>query len=239
MATDHGGVTSLSTSPGRGDTDDVRGVAKVLARKWRLEALEQLQRDGPFRFNELKRRLGITSKVLTECLGEMTDAGFVDRTVYSEAPPHVEYDLADSGHELQHIVSELATWRHRTDRDPVPTVLIVDTAVRTNNLYAEWLSADYDTEQVVDSKMVDQDQLDRVDIILYHHHPFAGAQCPVDERIRNGDVDAGVINVTVQRQLPTQEGTQPVELIEPVLQAELLQAVASVLSNKESATAHS
>lgn len=235
MATDHGGVTSRSVPSAGNDTDDVRRVAKVLARKWRLEVLEHLQQHGPVRFNELKRELGTTAKVLTECLTELTDAELVDRTVYSEAPPHVEYDLADSGYELQRIVAELATWRHKTDRGPVPTVLVVDSVVRTNNLYTEWMEGDYETEQVVDPETVDQDQFDRADVILYHHHPLKDAECTTLARIRSGDIDAGVVTVTVQRQSSTAAGTG-VELIEPVLREELLQAVTTVLHTQNTTT---
>ena len=52
----------------------------------------------PWRFNELLRDLdGISQKVLTDSLRQMTDDGLVYRKDYRELPPRVEYALSDLG----------------------------------------------------------------------------------------------------------------------------------------------
>ena len=66
--------------------------------------------DGPRRFGELKRGVGITAKVLTQTLRGLERDGLVDRTVYSEVPPRVEYALTALGGSLCAPVQELRAW---------------------------------------------------------------------------------------------------------------------------------
>ncbi|CTQ55402.1 HTH-type transcriptional activator HxlR [Roseibium album] len=70
---------------------------------WRLVNLESV------RFGELKRLVpGISSRVLTERLRKLEDAGFVTRTYKPTIPPEVSYALSDRGLELKTILNQLA-----------------------------------------------------------------------------------------------------------------------------------
>ena len=66
--------------------------------------------DGPRRFGELKRGVGITAKVLTQTLRGLERDGLVERTVYSEVPPRVEYALTALGESLREPLSAVREW---------------------------------------------------------------------------------------------------------------------------------
>lgn len=65
----------------------------------------------PWRFNELRRDLaGISQKVLTDSLRSMEADGIIDRTVYAEVPPRVEYALNDLGETLRPLMKAMEEW---------------------------------------------------------------------------------------------------------------------------------
>ncbi|MBV8255122.1 MAG: helix-turn-helix transcriptional regulator [Chitinophaga sp.] len=66
---------------------------------------------GTLRYGELGRRLtGITPKMLTQVLRELEEDGLVNRHVYLEVPPRVEYSLTETGMELVPFIVLLADW---------------------------------------------------------------------------------------------------------------------------------
>lgn len=96
--------------------DVCKEVGEVLARvgdKWSILVIRHL-REGPVRFNELRRDLGgITHKVLTSTLRGLDRDGFVSRTVTPTVPPRVDYALTALGQELMEPIDMLATWALR------------------------------------------------------------------------------------------------------------------------------
>lgn len=63
------------------------------------------------RFGELKRRIPtVTQKMLTQQLKEMEGDGFVERRVFAEVPPKVEYRLTDLGKSLKPVLHALSEW---------------------------------------------------------------------------------------------------------------------------------
>ena len=67
--------------------------------------------EGTKRFGELKRSLGnISQKVLTAQLRSMEESGLVERTVYAEVPPRVEYSQTGLGKSLQPILDAMKNW---------------------------------------------------------------------------------------------------------------------------------
>lgn len=82
----------------------------ILSGKWRLKILWQLSK-GTRRFNELQRALGhITTKTLTQELRALEAQGIVERKVFAEVPPKVEYSLSELGATLQPILAQLCAW---------------------------------------------------------------------------------------------------------------------------------
>ena len=87
---------------------------KVIQGRWKLLILRELL-DGVRRFSDLQRALaevqqGVSQKVLTAQLRELETDGVVERTVYAEVPPRVEYALTALGRELVPVLEELHAW---------------------------------------------------------------------------------------------------------------------------------
>src|ERR1700752_4579118 len=71
---------------------------------WRLSA-------GTLRFGQLQRAVpGVTQRMLTLQLRELERAGLVQRTVYPEVPPKVEYALTELGGSVVPVLRSLGQW---------------------------------------------------------------------------------------------------------------------------------
>jgi DNA-binding HxlR family transcriptional regulator len=94
-------------------TDTCQGISEILARvgdKWSILVVGEL-REGPLRFNELRRRVsGISQRMLTLTLRGLERDGLVDRTIFPTIPPRVDYELTALGRELLQPVTALAQW---------------------------------------------------------------------------------------------------------------------------------
>ncbi len=84
-------------------------LLKLIGNKWKILIIRDLL-GGVKRFKELLRSVGCSQKVLTENLRELEDNGLVNRTVYAEVPPRVEYSLTDTGKTLNPVLSSMAEW---------------------------------------------------------------------------------------------------------------------------------
>ena len=62
------------------------------------------------RFNELKRHLGITQRMLSLTLRELERDGLVNRTAYATVPPTVEYELTDLGRSFAETIGVMGEW---------------------------------------------------------------------------------------------------------------------------------
>ena len=78
--------------------------------KWKALLLCNLY-GGPKRFLELQRLVeDISQKILNENLKELERDGLIDKVIYAEIPPKVEYHLTDKGHEITKLIKELEAW---------------------------------------------------------------------------------------------------------------------------------
>lgn len=85
----------------------VATAVSLIGGKWKLLILRNLK-VRPWRFNELQRDLdGISQKVLTDSLRQMTDDGLVCRHDFGEVPPKVEYGLTELGLKMLPIIDSL------------------------------------------------------------------------------------------------------------------------------------
>jgi len=100
---------------------DCRAISETLARigdKWTVLVVELL-RDGPMRFNEMRRAInGISQRMLTLTVRGLERDGLATRTVYPTIPPRVEYELTPLGRTLRGPLGAIADWA-RTHRPAV------------------------------------------------------------------------------------------------------------------------
>lgn len=83
---------------------------KVIGGKWALIIINHLY-TGTKRFGELQRLIpGITQAMLTKQLRNLEDSGLVNRVVFTEVPPRVEYSLTDIGLEFIPVLAALEEW---------------------------------------------------------------------------------------------------------------------------------
>lgn len=88
----------------------VETALKLMGDKWKMLIVRDLL-TGTMRFGELKKSLtGISQKVLTQHLRAMEESGLVERKVYAEVPPRVEYSLTEMGRSLRMIHDAMWQW---------------------------------------------------------------------------------------------------------------------------------
>lgn len=88
----------------------VETTIMMLGCKWKILIIRELL-CGTRRFNELKKSIkGITQKVLTTKLRQMEELGLVERKIYPQTPPKVEYTLTDIGYTLAPLVDAMKVW---------------------------------------------------------------------------------------------------------------------------------
>jgi DNA-binding HxlR family transcriptional regulator len=84
----------------------------VIGGRWKVPILWHLL-GGTLRFSELKRALPqITQKMLTQQLRELERDGVVQRKVYPQVPPKVEYSVTERGASLKPVVEAMCRWAH-------------------------------------------------------------------------------------------------------------------------------
>ena len=88
----------------------VAKTVELIGNKWKLLILRELLKETK-RFGELNKAVeGISQKVLTDNLKKMEADGIVERIVYPEVPPRVEYKLTTLGESLRMIIDEMNRW---------------------------------------------------------------------------------------------------------------------------------
>ena len=98
----------------RGNPDEkcpIEAAINIIGSKWTFLIIRDLLIDGTIRFGDLLRSLdGISPKTLSLRLRELEKVGLVERTVYPEIPPKVEYQLTEKGKSLETAFLELKKW---------------------------------------------------------------------------------------------------------------------------------
>ncbi len=106
----------------------VRNVIARFGNKWSLLVILILSENKALRFNELGRLIpDVSSRVLSGTLRTLEADGLVDRRVYPEVPPKVEYSLTETGSSLIPFIVQLTEWaqknmksiiKHREEFEP-------------------------------------------------------------------------------------------------------------------------
>ncbi len=93
---------------------------KMISGKWKLFILNALK-NGPKRYGELRRICGnITEKMLTNQLKELQRDGLINRKVYPQVPPKVEYSFTEIGEKLCFIFDPLYEWGVEYIKEVIP-----------------------------------------------------------------------------------------------------------------------
>lgn len=88
----------------------IERAVSILDGKWTLLIIRELF-GGTRRFGELRAVLdGVSPKTLTDRLRELEEQGVVERTVYAEIPPRVEYKLTKRGKAAWPVIEALRDW---------------------------------------------------------------------------------------------------------------------------------
>ncbi|WP_159882358.1 winged helix-turn-helix transcriptional regulator [Paenibacillus puerhi] len=79
--------------------------------KWKPIIIHHLLQGKPLRFNELRRLLpDITQRMLTLHLRELEEDEIIQRVIYPQIPPKVEYSITEYGMSLSPVMDTIHQW---------------------------------------------------------------------------------------------------------------------------------
>jgi DNA-binding HxlR family transcriptional regulator len=108
-------------------------VARTLERvgdTWSLMILRDALH-GLTRFDQFRRSLGVAPNILTDRLGRLVEAGFLERRRYSERPPRDEYVLTEIGRDFRPVLFALMAFGNRNFAKEGVASQLVDAATGT------------------------------------------------------------------------------------------------------------
>lgn len=89
----------------------VATTVQLIGNKWKILILRNLVYSGVQRFTDFIKTIpGISKKVLTDNLRALEDDGLIEREVFAEVPPRVEYSLSDLGKTLKPVLDAMSDW---------------------------------------------------------------------------------------------------------------------------------
>jgi len=89
----------------------IRDVLSRLGDKWSMLVLVTLSANGTMRFSDIYRTIAdVSQRMLTVTLRTLETDGLVERQVYPEVPPRVEYCLTPTGESLIPSLQGLVDW---------------------------------------------------------------------------------------------------------------------------------
>jgi len=89
----------------------VEAAFRMLEGRWKVVIIFHLFDQTMLRFSELERAiLGVSQKMLIQQLRELERDSIVERTIYPQVPPKVEYRLTDWGRAMCPALDSLLEW---------------------------------------------------------------------------------------------------------------------------------
>lgn len=89
----------------------VEAALRMLEGRWKIVIIFHLFDRGTLRFSELERAIpGVSQKVLISQLRELEQDGIVERKIYPQVPPKVEYRLSPWGEQMCPALDLLLEW---------------------------------------------------------------------------------------------------------------------------------
>ena len=94
--------------------DRMEQVMDQISGKWKLRILFMVGAHATLRYGELRRLLGgVTHKMLSAQLKELTADGLLERQDHGEVPPRVDYCLTPNGEALMPIFDDIQRYIRR------------------------------------------------------------------------------------------------------------------------------
>ncbi|WP_317367221.1 helix-turn-helix domain-containing protein [uncultured Tyzzerella sp.] len=92
-------------------TCEMEVTLKMISGKYKLLILESLIKNRTKRFSQLMSEFNnISQRTLTNQLRELEQDSLIERIVYAEVPPRVEYSITDKGYSLKTILELMCEW---------------------------------------------------------------------------------------------------------------------------------
>ena len=89
----------------------VATTVQLIGNKWKMLIIRNLIYNGKQRFSDFIRTIpAISKKVLTDNLRALEGDGLIEREVFAEVPPRVEYSLSEIGKSLRPIWDAMEAW---------------------------------------------------------------------------------------------------------------------------------
>lgn len=89
----------------------VATTVQLIGNKWKMLIIRNLIYNGTQRFTDFIKSIpAISKKVLTDNLRALESDGLIEREVFAEIPPRVEYSLSEIGKSLRPIWDAMADW---------------------------------------------------------------------------------------------------------------------------------
>ena len=89
----------------------VATTVQLIGNKWKMLIIRNLIYKGKQRFTDFIKTIpAISKKVLTDNLRSLEDDELIEREVFAEVPPRVEYSLSEIGKSLRPIWDAMEAW---------------------------------------------------------------------------------------------------------------------------------
>lgn len=89
----------------------IRNILSRMSDKWSLLILSTLNQNGVMRYKELNAAIpDISQKMLSGTLKRLEEDRLINRKMYNEIPPRVEYTLTKTGKELMPAMGMMINW---------------------------------------------------------------------------------------------------------------------------------
>jgi DNA-binding HxlR family transcriptional regulator len=96
-----------------GYVSPIDAALEIIGGKYKVAILYYI-RESVLRFGELRRKMPLaTMRMLTKQLRELERDGMIDRKVFRQVPPRVDYSLTKEGKSIVPILEDLCEWGKR------------------------------------------------------------------------------------------------------------------------------
>lgn len=89
--------------------ESIKKITEIFGGKWAFLIMGELH-TGPEHFNKLRKKLGISTKSLSDALKNLELNGIIKRTVIPTTPVSIEYSLTEKARDFERVFIEMRRW---------------------------------------------------------------------------------------------------------------------------------